>query len=178
MKKVHIASLILLCLSVSASAQELKHFPVPPQFKDQKAINHLADLEGHLKAIRKSELQISFTGWSNPDIQAAAERHSQQHFQLIEKAISKIDDIRAGGSYSIRELFSVYSSAQAIEGTAESLANQVFEYKHDGQLGAEILGVANDLMFSLSDIEQDILSTIDLQGDMLMTLQTQPPCKE
>jgi hypothetical protein len=167
-------AIFLMVLALNVSAQ---HLSAPPQYNDQKVLNHLEDLANQLKAVRKSELNISFNGWSNPDVQAAAEKHSTQNFHLIQSALSNIDDIRAAGTYSIRDLFWIYAAAAHVESTAESFSSEVSVYKRDGRLGAEILGAATDLSFSMSDLEGDIELALNVQGDMLMTLQTQA-CKQ
>jgi hypothetical protein len=178
MKRVAATALLLLNLSVLASTQTLKHFPVAPQYTDRKVLIHLESLENQLKAVRKSTFKVSFYGWSNPDVGAAAEKTWGTASTLMEGTISRIEDIRAAGSYSIGSLFQVYTTASNINGNAVSLAYGVSMFKKkDAELYAEILGDSNDLALSLLDIENDISFVLNLEGDMLLTLESIPSCK-
>jgi hypothetical protein len=177
MERIAIATLTLLSLSLPVMGQTLQHFSVPPQYKNQKVLLHLEALENQMKALRKAELKVNFYGWPNPDLGAAAEKGTKKTFDLMAKNISDMEDIRANGSYSIRSLFTVYTTASLIASTSVSLADQVFQAKHDGELSAEILGKNDDVSFSLMDVEDDIRFALDFEGDMLLTLEAQPACK-
>ena len=65
---------IIVAATVSASAQTLRHFPIPPRYTDNKVLNHLQALDGQIKVLRKSTFKVSFYGWSSQDVGAAAEK--------------------------------------------------------------------------------------------------------
>jgi hypothetical protein len=176
--KIVAVVIFLMSLATGILAQTSKHLPASPQYKDQRVLNHLESLENQLQAVRQSELTISFSGWSNRNAQAAAEKDSNQNFQLIQTTLSEIEDIRAAGTYSARDLFLLYEGTQSIERTADSLSYDVFLYEHNVQPGVETLRAADALLFSISDLERDIQAALDLQGDAFMTLQMQSPCKQ
>ena len=167
----------LFALSLSGLGQNLQHFAVPPQYRDKKVLSHLENLQNHIKALRKSELKASFFGWSNGDVGAAAEQAVGKQLQSIQMTISKIEDIQSAGQYSVHDLFIVYATSSGIIETAGSLAQNLWTYKKEAELSAEILSDISEVTLSLVDLEKDALLVIDLQGDMLMTFESQPPCK-
>lgn len=176
--KCSLIAVVMLCLFLPASAQTLPSSAAPPQYKDPKVLVHLQDLETQIKTLRYSELKVSFNGWSNADVSAAARKHTGETVSFMGAIVSKIDDVRASGGYSARQLFDIYSAASSIQSGAADLGNLVAQYKHDGQLGAEIIGNGDYLLFSVSDLNRDISSLLDLQGDTLTTLLSQSPCSE
>jgi hypothetical protein len=168
---------LLLLVSLSARSQTLKHFPTAPQYTDQKTLNHLESLEGEVKAVRKSMLKVSFYGWSNAEVGAAAQQNWDVTSKLLEETISNIDDIRAQGRYSIRKLFVLYSASSSVMETAAYVAQGLCMMKKGQEvLCAKVLSTTTDVGLTLKDINDDLMNALDLQGDMLITALSQPSC--
>lgn len=171
-------AIVFLSFFFLRSTQTLHPFPTQAQYKDPRVLIHLQDLETEIKTLRYSELKVSFSGWSNADVGAAAGTHTGETVRLMGSVVSRIDDVHSSGGYSARQLFEIYSAASSIENGAADLGNLVAQYKRDGQLGAEIISNSDQMVLSLSDVNQDISSLLDLQGNMLTALESQSPCSQ